>query len=112
MSNKFTPQPQSEADFQMNYTRMQTLKEKCGGNKEEEIKKATRDAAKIKSPEKAYNRGFVAKELGMEHVFEVFFQRAYEIASYNEDKEMVLGVSVAEHREHMLKKIFGFKNEE
>lgn len=91
----FNPQPQSKAEFQKNEKRIKDLVAKCGGDKQKEINKAFEMAVKITTPEKAYNRGHVARELGYEHIFNVFYERAYELGS----------VSTAEHRDHQIDKI-------
>ena len=44
---------------------------------------------------KLINRAFAAKEMGHEHLFEVFFRRAYELGS----------VGKQEYREYQLKKL-------
>lgn len=95
MKLNFIPQPQSKAEFVKNEKRIKDLVAKCGGDKQKEINKAFQMANSIDTPEKAYNRGFVAKELGYEHIFDVFYQRAYELGS----------VSVAEHRDYQIDKI-------
>ena len=91
----FKPQPQSKSEFAKNKKRIDDLITKCDGDKDKEIRKAETMANTIDTPEKAYNRGFVAKEMGYEHIFEVFYQRAYKLGS----------VTVAEHREHEMDKI-------
>lgn len=91
----FNPQPQSRAEFVKNEKRIKDLVAKCDGDKQKEINKAFEMAAKITTPEKAYNRGHVAREMGYEHIFEVFYQKAYELGS----------VTVAEHRDHQIEKI-------
>jgi hypothetical protein len=95
MSWQFNPQPQSRAEFQKNEKRIKDLVAKCGGDKQKEINKAFEMAIKITTPEKAYNRGHVAREMGYEHIFEVFYNRAYELGS----------VTTAEHRDHQIEKI-------
>ena len=96
MSVYFKPQPQSKSEFAKNKKRIVDLVAKCDGDKEKEIRKAQTMANTIDTPEKAYNRGHVAREMGYEHIFEVFYQRAYELGS----------VTVAEHREHEIDKLF------
>lgn len=96
MAWNFKPQPQSKAEFTKNEKRIKDLVAKCDGDKEKEIKKAQQMANSIDTPEKAYNRGHVARELGYEHIFEVFYQRAFALGS----------VTVAEHRDHMIDQIF------
>jgi hypothetical protein len=91
----FNPQPQSRAEFVKNEKRIKDLVAKCNGDREAEIRKSITMANSIDTPEKAYNRGHVAREMGYEHIFEVFYQRAYELGS----------VTVAEHRDHQIEKI-------
>jgi hypothetical protein len=93
---EFKPQPQSKAEFAKNKKRIEDLITKCEGDRDREIRKAQQMANAIDTPEKAYNRGHVAKEMGHEHIFEIFYQRAYELGS----------VTIAEHREHEIDKIF------
>jgi hypothetical protein len=95
MPFEFNPQPQSRAEFVKNEKRIKDLVAKCGGDKQKEVNKAAQMANSIDTPEKAYNRGHVARELGYEHIFEVFYQRAYELGS----------VTTAEHRDHQIEKI-------
>ena len=109
MAWDFENQEQTKKEFAKNELRIRTLIEKCGGDKEKEIAKALRDANKITTPEKAYNRGFVAKQLGLPHVFEVFYNRAYELGKVKDGK--IVGVGVAEHREHIIDKILGGDDE-
>ena len=52
-------------------------------------------AAKITDEWKALNRSMVAKELGYEEIFEVFFNKAYQLGS----------VSKQEFREYKLEKL-------
>lgn len=92
----FKPQPQSKAEFAKNKKRIEDLINKCEGDRDREIRKAQQMANAIDTPEKAYNRGHVAKEMGHEHIFEIFYQRAYELGS----------VTIAEHREHEMDKLF------
>ena len=111
MNYDFEKQYQTPAEFQKNEMRIKDLIAACEGDKEKEIAKAKRDANKIKTPEKAYNRGFVAKEMGYDHIFDVFFERAYEIRGVNKYGEKV-GVGIAEHREHKLEKVLNKIDEE
>ena len=96
MAWDFKPQPQSKTEFAKNKKRIVDLINKCEGDRDKEIKKAQQMANAIDTPEKAYNRGHVAKDMGYEHIFEVFYQRAYELGS----------VTIAEHREHEIDKLF------
>lgn len=91
----FNPQPQTRKEFVKNEKRIKDLVDKCGGDKAKEIALSKNMANKIETPEKAYNRGHVARELGFEHIFEVFYNRAFELGS----------VTLAEHRDHEIEKI-------
>lgn len=95
MAAEFKPQHQSKKEFEKNEKRIKDIIAKCGGDKEKEINKAKTMANSINTPEKAYNRGYVAKQLGYEHIFEVFYNRAYELGS----------VTIADHRDHMIDQI-------
>jgi hypothetical protein len=101
MAWDFRPQPQTKKEFTKNEKRIKDIIAKCGGDKEKEISKAKTMANSIDTPEKAYNRGHVAKELGYEHIFEVFYNRAFELGS----------VTVAEHRDHMIDQILNDDDE-
>ena len=101
MAFQFNPQPQTRKEFVKNEKRIRDLVEKCKGDRNQEIAKATTMANSIDTPEKAYNRGHVARELGYEHIFEVFYNRAFELGS----------VTTAEHRDHTIEKIL-FDDEE
>jgi len=87
--------PQSRKDFLKNEIRIKDLVAKCNGDKNQEIAKAITMANSIDKPEKAYNRGYVAKELGYEHIFDVFYNRAFELGS----------VTKAEHRDYQIEQI-------
>lgn len=87
--------PQSRKDFNKNEVRIRDLVAKCDGDKAKEVAKAKTMAESIDKPEKAYNRGLVARELGYEHIFSVFYDRAFALGS----------VTKAEHREHLIDKI-------
>lgn len=91
----FNPKHQSKKEFDKNAKRIKDLVDKCNGDTEHQIRKAQTMANSIDTPEKAYNRGYVAKEMGYEHIFEVFYERAFELGS----------VTTAEHREHIINKL-------
>ena len=100
MNLSFKPKPQSKPEFIKNEKRIRDLIDKCDGDKQKEVNKAAQMAASIDTPEKAYNRGFVAKEMGYDHIFEVFYERAYELGV----------VSIAEHRDHQIDNILSDKD--
>jgi len=86
---------QSKAEYQKNYKAVSDIVSKSDGDEEKQIKLAKIQTAKITDEFKALNRAMVAKEMGHENIFEVFFQRAYELGS----------VSKQEYREYKLEKI-------
>lgn len=91
----FIPKKQSKAETAKNAVRIESIIKRAKGDKEKEKLYAQVMADRITEPEKAYNRGFVAKEMGYEHIFEIFHRKAYDVGS----------VTVAEHRSHLLKKL-------
>ena len=95
MAWDFRPQPQTRKEFVKNEKRIKDLVAKCAGDKNQEISKARTMANSIDTPEKAYNRGHVARELGYEHIFDVFYSRAFELGS----------VTKAEHRDYQIEQI-------
>lgn len=95
MAWDFRPQPQTRKEFVKNEKRIRDLVAKCAGDKNQEISKARTMANSIDTPEKAYNRGHVARELGYEHIFDVFYSRAFELGS----------VTKAEHRDYQIEQI-------
>ena len=93
MSGKWNGQ--SKAEFDKNFKRVSDIVAKSDGDKDKEIKLAKQQTAKITDEWKAINRAMAAKQGGYEHIFEVFFQRAYELGS----------VSKQEYREYKLEKL-------
>jgi len=94
MAWEWRPQ-QNKSENEHNEKRIKKIVADCKGDKDKEIKKATTMANKITTPEKAYDRAYTARQLGYEHLFEVFYQRAYALGS----------VTIAEHRDHMIDQI-------
>lgn len=86
---------QSKAEFDKNYKRVADIHEKSGGDQAKAIMLAGKQAAKITNEFKAINRAMAARQAGHEHIFEVFFQRAYELGT----------VTKQEYREYMLEKL-------
>jgi len=86
---------QTKSEFEKNYKRVKDIKEKSEGDIEKAKKLAKVQANKITDEYKAINRAMVAKELGQEHIFEIFFQRAYELGS----------VSKQDYRQYRLSKL-------
>ena len=86
---------QTKSEFDKNYKRIDDIVTKSGGDEDKAIRLAHQQSLKITDEWKAINRAMVARERGQEHVFEVFFQRAYELGS----------VSKQEYREYKLEKL-------
>jgi hypothetical protein len=86
---------QSKAEFEKNFKRVTDIVEKSAGDQEKAVRLAQTQANKIYDEWKAINRAMAAKQGGHDHVFEVFFQRAYELGS----------VSKQEYREYKLEKL-------
>ena len=85
---------QTRQEFQKNYTRVRDIVTKSNGDVDKAIGLAKTQANRITDEMKALNRAFAAKELNQEHIFEVFFQRAYELGS----------VSKQDYRDYKLEK--------
>ena len=85
---------QSKAEYEKNYKRVGDIVAKSEDIEKQE-KLARTQANKIIDEWKAINRAMAAKEMGHEHLFEVFFQRAYELGS----------VSKQEYREYQMEKL-------
>lgn len=83
---------QTRAEFNKNYTRIRNIINECGGDQEKESTKALTQANRITDEYKAINRAMAAKEMGHEHLFEVFFTRAYKIGA----------VSLQDYRDYRL----------
>lgn len=86
---------QSKAEYQKNYKRVSDIVSKSDGDEDKQIKLAKIQTAKITDEWKALNRAMCAKEMGHENIYEVFFQRAYELGS----------VSKQDYREYKLEKL-------
>lgn len=93
MSGKWNGQ--SKAEFQKNYKRVDDIVTKSGGDVDKMIRLSQQQAMKITDEWKALNRSFAAKEMKQEEIFEVFFQRAYELGS----------VSKQDYRTYKLEKL-------
>ena len=97
---KYTDMPgkwngQTKTEFEKNHKRVQDIVDKSNGD---EIKMTTlsqTQANRITDEFKAINRAMCAKAMRQEHIFEIFFQRAYELGS----------VSKQEYREYKLEKL-------
>lgn len=100
---------QSKAEFEKNYKRVNDIVNKSSGDINKAINLSNTQANRITDEWKAINRAMAAKELGQsyernglisnkdlcENIFEVFFQRAYELGS----------VSKQDYREYQLEKL-------
>lgn len=86
---------QTKQEFQKNYTRVRDIVTKSNGDVDKAVSLAKTQANRITDEMKALNRAFAAKELNQEHIFEVFFQRAYELGS----------VSKQDYRDYKLEKL-------
>lgn len=86
---------QTKAEFQKNFKRVSDIIDKSAGDKDHATRLSQKQANAITDENKAINRAMAAKEMGHEHVFEVFFQRAYELGT----------VTKQEYREYKLSKL-------
>ena len=86
---------QTKSEFDKNFKRVQDIVDKSAGNKDKAIALAQTQAIRITDEWKAINRSMAAKEMNQEHIFEVFFQRAYELGS----------VSKQDYRNYKLEKL-------
>lgn len=86
---------QTKAEFEKNKVRVSDIWAKSDGDVEKAISLAKTQANRITDEWKAINRAMSAKEMEYDEIFEVFFQRAYELGS----------VSKLEYREYKLEKL-------
>lgn len=86
---------QSKSEYQKNFKRVKDIVEKSAGDENIAIKLASKQTKLITDEHKAINRAMAAKEMGYDYIFEVFFQRAYELGSVNKQ----------EYREYKLSKL-------
>lgn len=86
---------QTKSEFEKNYKRVEDIVTKSGGDVEKMIRLSQQQSTKITDEWKSINRAMVAKELGQEEIFEVFFQRAYELGA----------VTKQEYRQYKLDKL-------
>ena len=93
---------QTKSEFDKNFKRVQDIVDKSAGNKDKAIALAQTQAIRITDEHKAINRAMVARQLERvenepiyESVFEVFFQRAYELGT----------VSKQDYRDYQLEKL-------
>lgn len=88
---------QSKTEFNKNFKRVTDIVDKSNGDIEAAVKLAKTQAIRITDEYKSINRAMAAKDMGHEHIFDVFFQRAYELGSvstqdYREYKLNLLGI--------------------
>ena len=93
MNGKYNGQTKSE--YLKNYKRVNDMISKAPGDTVQQERLAQKQANVITDEWKAINRAMVAKELGHEHIFEIFFRKAYELGS----------VGKQEYREYQLNKL-------
>ena len=74
---------QTKTEYEKNYKRVRDIVDKANGDVDRMIYLSQTQAIKITDEWKALNRSSAAKELGYEEIFEVFFNRAYELGSVN-----------------------------
>lgn len=93
---------QTKAEYRKNYTRVRDIFTKCVGDEDKAIRLARTQAIRITDEHKAINRAMVARQLESvenepiyESIFEVFFQRAYELGV----------VSKQDYRDYQLEKL-------
>jgi hypothetical protein len=85
---------QSKAEFNKNYKRIADIIEKSD-DQTRQCTLAQTQAGRISDEWKAINRAMAAKEMGHDHLFEIFFRRAYDLGSVNKQ----------EYREYQLSKL-------
>lgn len=85
---------QSKREYEKNFSRIEDIIEKTK-DVDKQTTLAQTQATRIFDEYKALNRAFAAKEMGHEHLFEVFFRRAYELGS----------VGKQQYREYQLQKL-------
>ena len=74
---------QTKTEYHKNYKRVADIIEKSAGDIDHATRLSQKQANAITDEWKAINRAMAAKDMGHEHVFEVFFHRAYELGSVN-----------------------------
>lgn len=85
---------QSKSEYLKNFKRIKDIVEK-ETESEKQIRLAQKQAHLIKDEHKAINRAMAARDLKQEHLFDVFFRRAYELGSVDKQK----------YREYQLSKL-------
>lgn len=77
---------QSKSEFDKNYKRVGDIIERANGDTEKEKSLSRTQAGRITDEFKSLNRAMCAKEMGHEEIFEIFFQRAYELGSVSKQE--------------------------
>ena len=72
---------QTKTEFEKNSKRVKDIIAKSAGDKDKAVALSTTQANRITDEWKAINRAMAAKKANEEHIFEVFFQRAFELGS-------------------------------
>jgi hypothetical protein len=86
---------QTKAEYIKNFTRVKDIMTKSDGDEEKAIRLARTQAVRITDEHKAINRAMAARDLKQEHIFDVFFFRAYELGT----------VSKQDYRDYQLEKL-------
>ena len=86
---------QTKAEYTKNFTRVKDIMTKSDGDEEKAIRLARTQAIRITDEHKAINRAMAARDLKQEHIFDVFFFRAYELGT----------VSKQDYRDYQLEKL-------
>jgi hypothetical protein len=86
---------QTKAEYTKNFTRVKDIMTKSDGDEDKAIRLARAQAVRITDEHKAINRAMAARDLKQEHIFDVFFFRAYELGT----------VSKQDYRDYQLQKL-------
>jgi hypothetical protein len=86
---------QTKAEYTKNFTRVKDIITKSDGDEDKAIRLARAQAVRITDEHKAINRAMAARDLKQEHIFDVFFFRAYELGT----------VSKQDYRDYQLQKL-------
>lgn len=77
---------QTKSEFDKNFKRVSDIVAKSDGDVEKAKSLSRTQAMRISDEFKALNRAMCAKEMGHEEIFEIFFQRAYELGSVSKQE--------------------------
>lgn len=92
---KGTYNGQTKTEYTKNFTRVKDIITKSDGDEDKAIRLARTQAVRITDEYKAINRAMAARDLKQEHIFDVFFFRAYELGT----------VSKQDYRDYQLEKL-------